>query len=295
MFCRSVELGSFTAASKALGMTPQAASRAVSRLEASLGVSLFRRSTRMTIPTEDGQIFYERCRAGLTILEDATAALTERGNAAESVVRISMPTPFGHFRILPALADFRRTHPNVRIEAQVANHNVDFVREGYDLAVRMGQIDSASFVARSLGRYSLGLFASPEYLARAGRPETIAALLEHDAIVFTMPSTGRRLPWEFAGGRSFTPRPAWICSDDFLACITLARNGAGVVQCYHFLVERELASGELVEVLPEVAGFSRACSLVYPKGTTRAGPVRAVVDHLLARLRDDAGALPQRP
>ncbi|MFO0632273.1 MAG: LysR family transcriptional regulator [Nannocystaceae bacterium] len=288
VFCRTVELGSFTAAARALGLTPQAASRAVTRLEASLGVALLRRSTRLVRPTEAGRSFHERCRAGLSMIADASAALAG-GDGARGVVRISMPTTFGHFRLLPALAELRREHPGLRIEAHVSNHNVDFVREGFDLAVRLGEIDRATFVARSLGEFPLGLFASPRYLARAGTPRSVDELVAHEAILFRLPSTGRVLPWELAGGRQLRPPAAWSCAEDFLACITLARAGAGIVQAYRFLVERELARRELVEVLPQLGGQTRRFSLVYPKGAAVSRAVRVVVDHVLAHVRVPRG------
>lgn len=285
VFCRTVELGSFTLAARALGLTPQAASRAVTRLEAAVGVALVRRSTRAVAPTELGRRYYERCREGLAVLGEATEQLSAGRGAVVGEVRISMPTTFGHFRLLPVLARLRALHPALRLVVHVSNHNVDFAREGFDLAVRLGEIDRASFVARSLGTYGLGLFASPSYLARAGTPADLDALLEHEAIVFARPSTGRVLPWELAGGRSITPRRAWVVAEDFLACLGLARAGAGIVQSYHFLVERDVHSGALVEVLPQHAGVARRFSLVYPKGSATTRAVRVVIDHVLEHLR----------
>ncbi|MBX7082280.1 MAG: LysR family transcriptional regulator [Nannocystaceae bacterium] len=288
VFCKTVELGSFTAAARALGLTPQAASRAVTRLEGTLGAALLRRSTRLVRPTEAGRSFHERCRAGLSMIAEASAALAS-GDRAVGLVRISMPTTFGHHRLLPALAPLRRAHPGLRIEAHVSNHNVDFVREGFDLAVRLGEIDRATFVARNLGDFPLGLFASPAYLARAGTPRSVDDLAQHEAILFTLPSSGRVLPWELAGGRSLRPPAAWLCSEDFLACITLARAGAGIVQAYRFLVERELARRELVEVLPQLGGQTRRFSLVYPKGVPVTPAMRVVIDRVLLHARADRG------
>lgn len=288
VFCRTVELGSFTAAARSLGVTPQAASRAVTRLETGLGVGLLRRSTRDVRPTEAGARYHARCREALGLLD--LAAESAGASGATAIVRISVPSTIGHARVLPALAELAQRAPTLRFEIAVSNHNVDFVRDGYDLAVRMGEIDRASFVARKLGTYALAMFASPQYLRRTGKPKRFEDLAEHQTIGFLRPSTGRVLPWELVDGRTWIPGGPWKCSDDFLGCITLARAGAGIVQAYRFLVENEVRSGALVEVLPELAGAARKFSLVYPRQGT-AGPrpaVRMVIDHLCSALRDPA-------
>lgn len=290
VFCRTYELGSFSRAAASLSVTPQAVSRAVGRLEASLGVTLFRRNTRSLRATDEGRAYYEGARRALAIVAEAETALRERKRAPSGLVRISMPTTYGHHRLLPALARFRAEYPDVSVEANVSNRNVDFVAEGYDLAVRMGELDDASLVARKLGDFSVGVFASPAYLKKEGTPRTVAELSRHRLIAFVHPRTGRVLPWIFAGGVEVLPSEQYRCSDDALGCITLARAGGGLVHTYHFLVERETARGELVEVLSEHVGRSRRFSLLYPKSVVPSRAVRALIDFVVA----DASAAAKR-
>lgn len=289
LFVTAVETGNFTRAANKLGITPAAVSRAIGRHEAALGVQLFRRTTRSVRLTEDGQAYFERCRQALTLIDEAERELTRRQQEPRGLVRLSAPTTYGHSRILPAVARFRAAHPQVAVEVDISNRNVDFVTEGYDLAIRAGELEDSELIAHKLEDATLGVFASPAYLARHGTPRTVEDLEKHTRIGFVRPSTGRVMPWVFRrkDGTHFaiTPPADLRCSDDFLACITLAKHGAGVAQAFHYLVEDLLARGELVELLKSVSGRSRPFTLLMPPRRTPTRAVRLVVDSLLAEAR----------
>jgi DNA-binding transcriptional LysR family regulator len=287
-FCQSYELGSFTVAARSLGVTPQAVSRSVAKLEKSLGVPLFRRNTRHIEATEAGRSYYEACRAALQTLDDAEARLRGTRDDLAGEVRVSVPTTYGHHRFLPMLASFRRRYPRIEIDVEVANQNIDFVRDGFDLAIRMGELQDASFVVRRLGDFSLGVFASPSYIEERGRPMAPSELDLHECAVFVMPRTGRPLPWTFAPGpESLTPKAAARIRGDALGLITFARAGGGLTQIYHYLVERELERGQLIEVLQEYSGRSRPFSLIYPKEAVTRPAVRVLVDFIVEQSRAD--------
>jgi DNA-binding transcriptional LysR family regulator len=281
-FCRTYETGSFTKAARVLGVTPQAVSRGVMRLEDAVGITLFRRTTRSLAPTEAAQRYYTLCVQALGLLSAGERELSVAKHGPEGLVRMSVPTTYGHHRLLPSLSAFRERYPLVRLELHVSNQNIDFVRDGFDLAIRMGRIEDQSLVARKLGDFPAGVYGSPSYLARNGTPRTPEDLSKHDCIGFVMPSSGRILPWSFVPGpRSLTPRAAYRCSDDVLGSITMARAGLGLVQAYDFLVEADVARGSLVEVLQGYRGLTRAFSLVYPKAVKPGGAVRALIDFVV--------------
>jgi DNA-binding transcriptional LysR family regulator len=285
-FCQTFVTGSFTRAAKVLGVTPQATSRSVARLERTLGVELFRRTTRQLAPTDAARRYYARCVQALHLFAVAEQEAADGHRALEGVVRISAPTTYGHHRLLPSLAAFRDRHPGVRVEVHIANHNVDFVRERFDLAIRMGAIADSALIARKLGDFAIGVYAAPAYLARFGAPRTPAELAQHACIGFVMPSSGRVLPWSFVPGpQRLVPDCAYRCSEDPLGLITLARAGVGVIQLYDFLVEAEVAHGQLVEVLAGFRGRSRPFSLVYPRTPSQPRAVRALVEHILGLKR----------
>ena len=281
-FCAAFELGSFSRAARQLGVTPQAASRSVVRLEATLGVTLFRRTTRSVTPTEAAQAYYRTAKEALDLLVRAEQDVSSQEAARAGVVRLSAPTTFAHHRLLPSLAAFRERHPGIELEVHVENRNVDLRSEGYDLAIRLGRIREKGLVARRLGDFALGVYGSPVYLAKRGVPRTPAQLERHVCLAFIMPSSGRVLPWSFhPEPRSFTPEGPVRCAADPLALTTLARAGVGLTQIYDFLVEQEVERGLLVEVLREYRGASRPFSLVYPPTPKPSAAARALIDHLL--------------
>ncbi len=293
-FCLAFELGSFTAAAKSLGVTPQAASRSVARLEAVLGVQLFRRNTRQVRPTDAGQRYYASCKSALTLLASAEEALAkEKQDTPTGRVRISVPTTYGHCKLLPALANFRRRYPLISIDVEVSSENIDFVRHGFDLAVRMGRLADTSLIARRLGNFSLGVFASPDYLNRNGIPKTPTDLRAHECIVFLRPSTGKPIPWEFSPKpRQLVPPAQVQISGDALGLISMALGGGGLIQIYYFIIEDELRRGELVEVLTPFTGRRRIFSLLYPKSSVQRPAVRALADFIVADARPDRGHPP---
>ena len=289
VFCRTFELGNFTRAAVDLGLTPQAASRALGRLEAHLGTTLFRRTTRNLQPTDAGRAYYARCRQALDLLATAERELsTGAGEAERGTARISVGTPWGHHRLLPSLAAFSRMHPNIEVVVQIDNRNIDFVRDGYDVAIRLGEIRDQTLVARNLGDCALGIYASPEYLAERPAPRRVSDLAQHRCIGFVMPGSGRLLPWELASGSDATPPISIRVQGDVLGTITLARAGAGLVQTYQFAVARELARGELVEVLANERGAARRFSLLYPKGVVQSPAVKKLVTFLVAAAKHSA-------
>lgn len=282
-FCATYELGSFSEAGRRLGVTPQAASRAVLRLEETLGVSLFRRTTRSVTATDAARAYYRTAKEALDLLARAESEVSQEGAVRAGVVRVSAPTTFGHHRLLPSLGAFRERHPGVELEVHIGNRNVDFAKEGFDLAVRLGRIREKGLVARKLGDFALGVYGAPAYFARRGTPRVPAQLADHTCIAFVMPSSGRLLPWSFVPGpRAWTPQSPVRCSDDALATISLARAGVGLVQIYDFLVAQEVERGQLVEVLREHRGASRAFSLIYPQAPARSPAARALVEHILS-------------
>ena len=284
LFCKAAELKSFTAAARTLGLTPAAVSRGVGRLEARLGVKLLRRTTRSMQLTEDGQLYFNQCRAALGQIDDVEKSITGQHKQARGLLRISLPSTYAHYRLLPRLPDFRARYPEVELELHISNRNIDFVEEGYDVAIRQGQPPDSRLVARMLEESPIGLYASPGYLQARGTPKDLDALQDgarHTLLPFLMPSTGRVLPWLFQRDGQpleILPRSTVQVSEDPLGMVTLARAGMGLVQTAHWIADAH--PGELVEVLPELAGRSRSFYLLYPQNRNLAARVRVLVDFL---------------
>jgi DNA-binding transcriptional LysR family regulator len=283
VFCAAYETRSFTQAARRLSLTPQAASRAVARLESSLGTRLFSRSTRTVQPTEAAHGYYASVREALDRLANAEAQLAAQAKVRAGRVRVSVPTSFGHHRLIPSLGAFRERFPQIALDLHIGNRNVDLIREGFDCAIRLGQPREPGWVVRSLGEYPLGIYASPAYLARRGTPQTLDQLAEHETIGFVMPRTGKILPWSLGGRRSsWVPEGALRCHEDVLGLITMARASLGVIQTYDFLVREDVRRGTLTEVLSEHRGSSRAFSLIYPARPRPTPALAAFIAHVRA-------------
>lgn len=284
LFVLAGEQGSFTAAAAMAGVTPAAVSRSISRLEERLGVRLFVRTTRQIRLTDGGRVYFEQCRQALSQLVEAEREVTGQQSAPAGRLRISVPTPYAHYRLLERLADFRQLYPEVQVEVHISNRNIDFAEEGYDLAIRGRAPQDSSLIARLLEDSPLVLVAAPAYLQRRGTPQSLEALAQHDCIHFVLPSTGRLVPWTFlrdGEAIELATSDAVVCAEDFLGLNTLALHGGGIAHTYRFSVERELAGGELVEVLPQHAGTSRPFYLIYPHARHLSLRVRSLVDFLL--------------
>jgi len=287
LFCLAAELESFTAAATQAGLTPAAVSRAIGRLEERLAVRLFVRSTRKIRLTDGGRAYYVQCKQALGQLAEAERELTGRQTEPAGLLRISAPTTFGHYLLLPLLPAFRKRHPLVQVEVQVSNRNVDFTAESFDLAIRARTPPDSGLVARKLMDAELVVAAAPAYLRRAGRPKKLEDLAGHECIQFLLPRTGQRVAWEFRrDGEDVeieTPG-SYTCADDVLAVATLARAGAGLVQTHRFILQDDLARGTLVEVLQPFGGRARPFSLIYPASRHMPLRVRVFIDFLAEKV-----------
>jgi len=287
LFCLAAEHESFTLAAQAAGLNPAAVSRTVARLEDRLGVRLFTRTTRRIHLTDGGRSYYEHCRQALALMRDAESQLTGEQQAPSGLLRLSVASPYGHYRVLPLLPRFRARYPQVEFEVHMSNRNVDFTAEDFDLAIRGRTPPDSTLVARKLEDAELVLVASPAYLTRAGAPRSLDDLQHHECLQFLLPSTGQPIPWLFRrdGHEVEVQTPNnYRCVEDYLGPVTLARLGAGLLQTYRYIVEDDIAQGRLRELLPESGGRSRPFSVVYPNRQHTALRVRAFIEFLVEEL-----------
>ncbi|MEB8193266.1 LysR family transcriptional regulator [Raoultella terrigena] len=283
VFITVVKHGSFTAGAVALSTTPSVLSRSVSRLEVRLGRQLLQRTTRRVSLTEAGRLYLEQARAAFSLLDEAGRDAQSQEGELTGRVRLSVPTTYGHYRLPPLLARFARQYPQVQVELNITNRNVDLVAEGFDLAIRLGQLPDSGLVARKLEDAALLLVASPDYLQRMGTPRTLEELQRHLCLPFVMPRTGRLAPWVFRDGGAdvdWLPASSIKTSDDVLGVVSLAERGMGICQSYEFIVRERMQRGQLIEVLPQYRGRSRPFSVIYAPHRHQSAATRAMIDLL---------------
>lgn len=283
LFCLTVETGSFTAAASAAGLTPAAVSRAIARLEQRLQVKLFVRTTRRMRTTDIGYHYYLDSREALNQLIEAEAKIYGERQVPAGTLSISAPTLYAHYRLLPRLTEFSSLYPELKLNVQVTNRNIDFSEEQFDVAIRGSELNDSGLIARRLEDAELIVVATPSYLQRHPAPLVPADLAKHDCIQYTRPSTGRKANWTFLEQNreiEIETMGRFVCQDDYLATLTLVKNGAGLMQVYRFTVEQELARGELVEVLADYAGTSRPFMLIHPYARFVPPKIRKFIDFM---------------
>jgi DNA-binding transcriptional LysR family regulator len=289
LFCKAAELGSFSAAAESLGLTPASVSRSIKRLEERLGVRLFSRTTRNVRLTGEGEVYWQECRQALEQIAAAERAITGHQKVPSGLLRISVGTLYANYRLLPVLRHFTAAYPQIELELSLSNRVADIVDEGYDLAIRIGTPQDSRLIAHKLEDATVGIFATPDYLARKGVPQNLDDLDSHDCLQFVLPTTGRPMPWilKTADGEELDLafRSRFRLLDDAFGCISWGNAGGGLFQTYHFIAGPAVERGELLEVLQNHGGRSRQFSLTYPQNRHLSARVRAFVDFMLAHLR----------
>jgi LysR family transcriptional regulator for bpeEF and oprC len=255
-FVRTAELGSFTAAARALATTQSTVSKRIAAIERDIGDALFRRTTRSLVLTEPGLVLLARARAAIAAIESVSQPLRDIDPLAGRI-RLTAPSNLVCARIMPMLAAFRARWPQVAIDARLRDDRVDLDREEIDLAVRVGALGDA--VGRRIGTARRILVAAPGYLSRAGRPEAPADLAHHDCLTYSLLESGS--DWRFDDG-SLVSVSGGFSTNDPSALRLAALAGMGIVQSAAWMFEDDLASGALVRVLPHVAPADMPIHLV---------------------------------
>lgn len=284
-FAAVVDAGSFVRGADALDLSKTAVSRLVGELEARLGVRLLHRTTRKLSLTPEGDVFLERCRDALAAVQEAEAEVTARAGEAAGQLRVNVPVTFGLLHLAPLWPAFMAQHPKVVLDVTLSDRLVDLVDEGFDVAVRISRMQSSSLVSRLLTSTRLVLCASPKYLRRHGRPKHITDIANHAVAAYTLLAMGEK--WEFEGPEgpvSVQVHPVLRSNSGDTCCAAALQHRCMVLQPT-FLVGPQLASGELVEVLPQFRSYEMGIHAVYPSRKHLSPKVRVLVDFLVDSFR----------
>ena len=243
LFISVVDTGSFSAAGELLGISTSVVSRGIAALEAELGIRLLKRSTRRVELTEAGSLYLARVRGLLTELEETNKSLKQPNTPAAGRFRIAAPTALGLALIAPAIADFMAVQPNVVIQLDLLDRTIDLLEEDYDMALKIDETPESTAHLRFLRQIEVGLFSSPAYLARHGRPHGPADLGKHRALYLA-----NQQNWDLRGGINEKPK-LQFCSNRLEALKTLCLAGQGIALLPLFLVRGEIERNELVQLL----------------------------------------------
>ncbi len=283
-FVRVVETGSFARAAARLDVSVSSVSRQVSELEAHLDARLLNRTTRRLSLTESGRAFHERCVQLLADLEEAEQSANVGTIEPRGTLRLTAAVTFGSRHLAPALADFVARHPTMRFDVELSDRATDLVEEGFDVAVRIGEIGSQNLVGRRVGATHLVCCAAPSYLARMGTPGKPEDLARHACLTYEYSPQRSVWPFRDAKGRERSVRVAGaVHANNGRFLEALAVEGVGIAYEPDFIVGPDVRAGRLTQLLRGYAPPPTNIYVVYPSRRHLSAKVRVFADFLAAR------------
>ena len=287
IFARVARTGNMSMAGREMGLSPAVVSKRISLLEDRLGARLFQRTTRQLTLTETGEGYFKRVIDILSLCEEAEDYVSRRNTKPRGVLKISAPTSFNRAHIVPHLPAFLARYPEIEIDMQLTDHFVDIIREGFDLAIRIGELEDSSLVARKLAKEFRVICAAPAYLKAAGVPASLADLEAHNCLL-----AGAQDVWRLDGPDG--PQDLRVKGNMRSNSAEFVRsglmNGLGIALRATWDVGTEIERGELQVILPEYSGSSKnAIYAVYPCREFMPAKVNAFIEFFAELFEKDSG------
>lgn len=279
IYVRVAELASFTLAAQSLNLPKSSISTAVQRLENLMQTRLLHRTTRRVQMTQDGLVFYERCKDILADMDELQGLFQRDPTELTGRLRVDMPVGIARSMIMPRLAEFAEKYPHIDIEISCTDRFVDLVREGFDCVLRVGTLHDSSLVARHIGQFEQVNCASPQYLAIHGVPQTLADLQQHQLIHYASTLGTKSAGFEYVDSTRdetcYVPMSGRITVNNSDAYEAACLAGLGIIQAPLHGMKPHLNNGLLVELLPQYKAKPMPVSLLY--GNRRHLPKRVYV------------------
>ncbi|HPE70780.1 MAG TPA: LysR family transcriptional regulator [Candidatus Competibacter sp.] len=284
IFAKVAETGSFARAADELSLSQATVSKAITRLEARMKTMLFHRTSRRVSLTESGHASLDRATRILEEGEAVETEITEQSNSLRGLIRVSAPMSFGVARLAPILPDFMKAHPEVALDVQFNDKQVDLVAERFDLALRIANLDDSSLLARRLCRVRILLVGSPAYFEQHGRPRHPRDLANHKALQYAYSRSGTAWRFRHKWHGEFTQAMSTnLIANNAEALTPALLAGLGVALQPEFLAWQDLQSGALETVMDEWEVEPIALHIVTPPGRSRPVRVQAFIDYLVER------------
>lgn len=287
-FVRVAELASFTKAADSLGLPKASISTSVQQLESLLNTRLLHRTTRKVQLTQDGQVYYERCKDLLADMDELEGLFQQGASNLTGRLRVDMPSGMAKNLIIPHLPELLAQHPQLQVEISSTDRRVDVVREGFDCVIRVGKLSDSSLIARPLGKLELLNCASPAYIARSGTPQTLEDLFNHQLIhyVTTLGSKSSGFEYTEKGEVKFIAMNGNITVNNSDAYSAACLAGFGMAQIPRIGAQDYLAQGKLVEVLKDYRAGAMPVSLIYPNRRNLSRRVQVFMDWITTLMND---------
>ena len=289
-FATVVDQGGFTDAAQKMGISKSAVSKHVSSLEARLGARLLNRTTRRDSPTELGLAYSDRARRVLSDAGEADALVASMQSAPTGLLRLSVATDFGVNHLSPILGDFLQKYPDITVNMVLNNRYVELISEGFDMAIRMGDLEDSSLRARKLTETQMRMIAAPSYFEKHGRPARLDDLNTHKLLHYSNQASGNAWKITAPSGEERQIRSAgWLSVNDGQSLLNACIAGLGIAYLPSFLYANAMEQGQVVDVMPDLPVESTGIYAVYPPGRFTQPKVRAFIDFLVAHFSEKGG------
>lgn len=285
-FASVVDLGGFTDAARKLGLSKSAISKHVSSLEARLGARLLNRTTRRVSPTEIGLAYYDKARQVLDNASEADAMVTSMQSEPKGSLRLSANADFGVNHISKALGQFLNRYPEINVNMVLGNRNVDLLSEGFDLAIRIGDMEDSTLRTRKLAETNMRIIGSPSYFQENGTPMRIDDLSQHKLLHFSNQSSGN--VWKLtapSGEKRMIRAGGSLTVNDGQSLLQAAEDGLGIAYLPSYLYHEAVEEGRLMIVMPDLPIDTLGIHLVYPPGLYTQPKLRAFIDFLVEHFK----------
>lgn len=284
-FVKVVQFGSFSKAAESLKVPKSTVSKAISRLENETGTTLLLRTTRSQTLTPAGRAFFDSSVGAIQVLEDARKSLSAGDSIVSGVIKLTAPEDLGNHVVAPAIAHLAKRHAALDFELRYTDTVVDLVKDGFDLAIRIGQLKESRLKARRVGEITLIAVASPGYLKNSERIRHPRDLSAHACLTYG--ETSLRSKWHLKSkseSATVALRPR-IMSNQMTSLMKMAVAGAGVALVPRYLCAKDVHSGRLVEVLPEWTSIGLPVSIVSPLAMSSTARLKITTDYLADAIR----------
>ena len=286
VFVRVVELGNLSSAGRDMRISPAVASNRIKELEKHLGVRLFNRTTRQLMPTEQGRVFYQGAKQVLEAVVEAEAAVSALSGQPRGTIRVTAPLGIGRRLIASGIPDFRDKYPDIEVRLRLSDHNVDIMKEGIDVAFRLGVLEDSSLRMRGIMDCERVLVAATAYLDARGEPQTPQDLIsqKHDCLMLRFPGS-KEFFWTLktADGMQKFEVHGPLDSDDGDVLTGWALAGRGIINKPRFDIEPYIRDGRLKIILPDNPPAPVQLAAVYPHKKFQDPKVRLLLDFMAER------------
>ena len=279
-FVAVAEAQSFSLAARTLNISTAQVSRQISALEKRLHVKLFYRTTRKVSLTQEAQLFYQHCRHLLDDLDSAEQAIMNLQRCPQGKIKLTASLTYGEQKILPLVNDFVVLYDQIEVSTELTNHSVDLVEGGFDIAIRLGQQPDSSLMAKKLSQRVNYVCASPNYLNKHGRPDSLSALKNHNCLL------GTKDAWRFTSQgkeKNIKVKGNLRCNSG-LALVDAALKGIGIVQISDYYLQPYIESGKLITILDQFREPAEGIWAVYPQTRYLSPKIRLLIDYLADHL-----------